>query len=95
MTGQFELARRMVTNAFVLLRVQRWDEILRYTPHPDPVPQLEWRVARVIAFIGKGLLTEAGAAFAEYEAAERALPRNALWWSDPIADVSSLRQRAR
>jgi tetratricopeptide (TPR) repeat protein len=85
LTGQSALARRTLTNLFVLLRFNQWGDVLRY-PRPDnPVARLEWAVARVLALVGAGRLDAAEAAHADYVAVERALPANALWWSDPVA----------
>jgi tetratricopeptide (TPR) repeat protein len=84
LTGQSALARRTLTNLFVLLRFNQWDDVLRY-PRPDsPVARLEWLGARVLALIGTGRLDLAEAARKEYVAAERALPGDAVWWSDPV-----------
>jgi tetratricopeptide (TPR) repeat protein len=85
LTGQSALARRTLTNMFVLLRFKQWSEVLRL-PAPDhPVARLEWSIGRVLALIGSGKVDEADAARAQVEAAAGALPADALWWSDPIA----------
>jgi tetratricopeptide (TPR) repeat protein len=84
LTGQSDLARRTVTNLFVLLRFNQWDVVLRAARPTDPVAVLEWRVARVLAFAGTGDVKAAEAELVNYAAAERALPPRAMWWSDPI-----------
>jgi tetratricopeptide (TPR) repeat protein len=90
LTGQSTLARRSVTNVFVLLRFNRWVDLLRYARPTDPVALVEWQFAHVLAQTGLGKLDAADEAFAEYEAAERALPARARWWSDPIEKVLPL-----
>jgi len=90
MTGQYAVARRATNNLFVLLRFGRWDEVLAFRPVADPVAVLEWRAARVIALLGARRLDQADRGAAEYEAAERALPTDARWWSDPIAKALPL-----
>jgi tetratricopeptide (TPR) repeat protein len=85
LTGQSSLARRTLTNLFVLLRFNQWEGVLRY-PQPDsPVALIEWRVARVLALVGTGRLAAAETVRGEFAAAERRLPGGALWWSDPVA----------
>ena len=87
LTGQSALARRTLPNLSVLLRFNLWSDVLRY-PRPDhPVARLEWTAARVLALIGSGSLDAAESARADYAEAERALPADALWWSDPVASV--------
>jgi tetratricopeptide (TPR) repeat protein len=90
LTGQSVLAQRTVSNVFVFLRFNRWDGLLRY-PRPDhPVALLEWRFARVLALIGVRELDAVDQALTEYDAAERAQPSGARWWSDPIEKVLPL-----
>jgi tetratricopeptide (TPR) repeat protein len=85
LTGQSSLARRTLTNLFVLLRFNQWEGVLRYPQPVNPVALLEWRVARVLALVGTGRLAAAETVRAEFAAAERRLPGGALWWSDPVA----------
>jgi hypothetical protein len=69
------------------LRFNQWTDVLRY-PRPDnPVARLEWAVARVLALIGSGNLAGVETTQAEYAAAERALPSDASWWSDPVSSL--------
>jgi hypothetical protein len=84
MTGQSKLVREAEDNLFVLLRFQRWDDILQRPMPEAPIGTLEWRVARVLALVGRGRLREAEAARTEYEVTERSLPKEATWWADPI-----------
>lgn len=84
MTGQFQVARKANENLFVLLRFQRWDDVLALPERKGPVSTLEWRVARVLALTGRGRLKEAEIEQIAYQVAEGALPKDATWWADPI-----------
>jgi tetratricopeptide (TPR) repeat protein len=90
LTGQLSLARGTLTNLFVLLRFNQWEDVLRYPQPNHPVARLEWRVARVLALVGTGRLDAAETALADYAAAERRLPSDALWWSDPVTKFVSM-----
>jgi hypothetical protein len=85
LTGQASVARRALTNLFVLLRFGSWDEILKAAPPAEPVAQVEWTVARAIALTATGKLDEAEAAIADFDRLQRRLPEKAMWWSDPIS----------
>ena len=90
MTGQFEVARQADESLFVLLRFRRWDDVLARPAPKDSGSILEWRIARVLALIGKRMLKEAEAERNEYGEAERALPEGTFWRSDPIEKVLPL-----
>src|SRR5262245_9189977 len=89
-TGQSALARQTLTNTFVLLRFNRWDEVLQVAEPSHPVARLEWAFARVVAETALGRIGAAEAERVRYEAIERALPATALWWSDPVKAVLPL-----
>jgi hypothetical protein len=85
MTGQGAVAREADDSLFVLLRFNRWGDVLA-RPRPDGgVSELEWQVARVLALVGLRRIQDADAVRTAYAAFETALPKDTEWWGDPVA----------
>jgi tetratricopeptide (TPR) repeat protein len=85
MTGQFKVAWEADPSLFVMMRFNRWDDILARQVPEGGIGELEARIARVLALAGQRELVGAKNAFSEYEKVERSLPANEQrWWGQPI-----------
>lgn len=85
---------------FVLLRFQRWDDILK-TSAPDPKMVMTtafWRYARALALIAKGQQKEAVAEQAAFAEARSRIPADWMWMfnsADKIMNLAAIILEAR
>jgi tetratricopeptide (TPR) repeat protein len=78
---------------FVLLRFQKWDDILNAKPVDNeklPVTQVIWHYSRAMAFHGKGRREEADKERRAFEAQRLAVPASAMWINNKAVDILSL-----
>jgi len=78
---------------FVLLRFQKWDDILNAKPVDNeklPVTRAMWRYSRALAFHGKGRREEADKERRAFEVQRLGIPASAMWTNNKALDILSL-----